>query len=61
MARRLKDENMFHDESLVIKEIRKYLEKLKLSTTELEQVLLDVLEEDYQEEHESKERKRLLH
>jgi len=61
MARRLKDENMFHDENLVIKEIRKYLEKLKLSTTELEQVLLDVLEEDYQEENEAKERKRLLH
>jgi len=61
MARRLKDENMFHDENLVIKEIRKYLEKSKLSTTELEQVLLDVLEEDYQEQPESKERKRLLH
>jgi len=61
MGRRLKNENMFDDENLVIKEIRKYLEKLKLSTTELEQILIDVLEEDYQEENESKERKRLLH
>jgi len=62
MARKLRDEDMFHDEeNFGIREIREYLEKLKLSATELEEMLLDVLEESYQEDYDPKGRKKQLH
>jgi len=62
MARKLRDEDMFQDgESFGIREIKEYLEKLKLSATELEEMLLDVLEESYQEDYDSKGRKKYLH
>lgn len=62
MARKLRDEDMFHDgENFGIREIKEYLEKLKLSASELEEMLLDVLEESYQEDYDSKGRKKYLH
>ncbi len=62
MARKLRDEDMFQDkENFGIREIKKYLEKLKLSASELEEMLLDVLEESYQEDYDSKGRKKYLH
>jgi len=61
MARRLKDEDMFRDENFGIREIREYLEKLKLSTSELEEMLLEVLEESSQEDYDAKGPKKQLH
>lgn len=62
MARKLRDEDMFRDgENFGIREIKKYLEKLKLSASELEEMLLDVLEESYQEDYDPKGRKKYLH
>jgi hypothetical protein len=62
MARKLRDEDMFQDEeNFGIREIREYLEKLKLSASELEEMLLDVLEENYQEDYVPKGRKKQLH
>ena len=61
MARRLRDEDMFQDDNFGIKEIKKYLEKLRLSTSELEDMLLDVLEESSREDYDTRGRKRQLH
>jgi hypothetical protein len=61
MARRLKEEDMFRDENFGIREIVKYLQKLKLSTSELEEMLLEILEEDSWEDYEVKGAKRQLH
>ena len=62
MARKLRDEDMFQDEdNFGIREIREYLEKLKLSASELEEMLFDVLEESFQEDYEPKGRKKYLH
>lgn len=61
MARKLREDDMFRDENFGIREIREYLEKLKLSASELEDVLLAVLEESYEEDYEAKARKKQLH
>jgi len=62
VARKLRDEDMFQDEdNFGIREIREYLEKLKLSASELEEMLFDVLEESFQEDYEPKGRKKYLH
>lgn len=62
MARKLREEDMFQDEdNFGIREIKEYLEKLKLSASELEEMLLDVLEEDFQEDYNPKGRKKHLH
>ena len=62
MARKLKDEDMFRDEEIFgAREIKEYLEKLKLSASELEEMLLDVLEESFQEDYDTKGRKKQLH
>jgi len=61
MARKLRDEDMFRDENFGIREIREYLEKLRLSARELEDVLLDVLEQSYQEDYDARGRKKQLH
>jgi len=62
MARKLRDEDMFQDEeNFGIREIKEYLEKLRLSASELEEMLLDVLEESYQEDYDPKGRKKHLH
>lgn len=62
MARKLRDEDMFQDEeNFGIREIREYLEKLKLSASELEEMLFDVLEESFQEDYDPKGRKKQLH
>ncbi|MDH5661868.1 MAG: hypothetical protein OEY92_02610 [Elusimicrobiota bacterium] len=62
MARKLKDEDMFRDEEIFgAREIKEYLEKLKLSASELEEMLLDVLEESFQEDYDPKGRKKQLH
>ena len=53
---------MFQDEeNFGIREIKEYLEKLRLSASELEEMLLDVLEESYQEDYDPKGRKKHLH
>ncbi len=61
MARKLKDEDMFQDDNFGIREIRQYLGKLRLSASELEEMLLEVLEESYQEDYDTKGRKKQLH
>jgi len=62
VARKLKDEDMFRDEEIFgAREIKEYLEKLKLSASELEEMLLDVLEESFQEDYDPKGRKKQLH
>ncbi|MFB0527979.1 MAG: hypothetical protein ACETVT_03760 [bacterium] len=62
MARKLRDKDMFQDDdNFGIREIREYLEKLKLSASELEEMLLDVLEESFQEDYDAKGRKKYLH
>jgi len=61
MARKLRDEDMFGDENFGIREVKEYLEKLKLSASELEKMLLEVLEESYPEDYDTKGRKKHLH
>jgi hypothetical protein len=61
MARKLRNEDMFRDENFGIREIKKYLEKLRLSARELEDVLLDVLEQSYEEDYDAGRRKKQLH
>lgn len=61
MGRKLRDEDMFRDDDFGIRELREYLEKLKLSASELEEMLLDFLEESYQKDYERKGRKKQLH
>jgi len=60
MARRIKNEDMFRDGNNKLREIKKYLEKFKLSASELEEMLLDFLEKSYEEDYDIK-RKRYLH
>jgi len=61
MARKLKDEDIFRDDNFGFKELREYLEKLRLSANELEEILLEFLEEDKREDYDGKERKKQLH
>ncbi|NIM03701.1 hypothetical protein GTN66_06095 [bacterium] len=62
MARKLRDDDLFRDEeNFGVREIKQYLEKLKLSASELEEMLLDVLEESFPEDYDHKGRKKQLH
>jgi len=61
MARKLRDEDIFRDDIFGIRELREYLEKLKLSANELEEMLIDFLEESQEEDYDRKERKKYLH
>jgi len=61
MARKLKNEDIFRDDNSGFRELREYLEKLKLSANELEEILLDFLEEGKRKDYEGKERKKHVH